>query len=118
MSEPLQSLMLANLLDVFNERDADRRLQAIKRTYTDDVLFSDPDEVVTGHEAVTAKAQQILDGAPGFVFQTSGPVYENHDMGYLAWTFGPEGAPPVVKGIDICFVENGLIAKIYTLLIA
>jgi hypothetical protein len=39
-------------------------------------------------------------------------------MGYLAWTFGPEGAPPVVKGIDICFVENGLIAKIYTLLIA
>lgn len=33
--------MLANLLDVFNERDAARRDAAILRTYADDVRWTD-----------------------------------------------------------------------------
>ena len=38
-------------------------------------------------------------------------------MGYLAWNFGPEGQAPVVRGIDTCFVRDGRIAKVYTLLL-
>ncbi|MCU0151294.1 hypothetical protein N8H10_00660 [Curtobacterium flaccumfaciens pv. poinsettiae] len=52
------------------------------------------------------------------MFSPAGPVYENHGMGYLAWHFGPEGAPPVVSGMDICFIEGDVIAKVYTLLTA
>jgi hypothetical protein len=111
MSEPLESLMHANLFEVFGERDPDRRRAAIERTYAPDVEFLD-----TGHEALHAKAQRLLDEAPGFVFSPAGPVYENHGMGYLAWHFGPEGAPPVVSGMDICFIEGDRIAKVYTLL--
>ncbi|WP_307860009.1 nuclear transport factor 2 family protein [Curtobacterium aurantiacum] len=116
MSQPLGSLMHANLFEVFGERDPDRRRAAIERTYAPDVTFFDPDEVVTGHDALQAKAQRLLDGTPGFVFSPAGPVYENHGMGYLAWHFGPEGQPPVVSGMDICFVEGDVIAKVYTLL--
>jgi hypothetical protein len=110
-------LMQANLLEVFNERDAERRRAAIARTYTPDVRFSDPEETVTGHEALDTKAQRLLDDAPGFVFRAAGPLLTNHDLGHLAWEFGPEGEPPVVRGIDIALVEDGLIATVYTMLL-
>lgn len=111
-------LMNANLLEVFGERDVDRRREAIARTYSPDVRFVDPDEIVVGHDALDAKAQRILDGAAGFVFSPAGPVYVNHDLGYLAWNFGPEGEPPAVRGVDIALVQGGLIGSIYTLLLA
>jgi hypothetical protein len=113
----IEDLMRANLLEVFGERDADRRRAAIERTYHEDVVFSDPDEVVSGREALDAKAQWLLDRSPGFVFSPGGKTYVNHDLGYLAWNFGPEGEPPVVRGVDIALVRDGLIASIYTLLL-
>lgn len=112
----IEQLMHANLLEVFNERDSARRRAAITRTFTPDVRFADPDEVVEGHDALNAKAQKILDDAPGFVFTPDGPIQVNHDLGYLAWTFGPAGRPPVVRGVDIALVTDGQIANIYTLL--
>jgi len=117
MSLTVEELMTANLLEVFGERDHTKRLAAIKRIYVENVVFSDPDEVVIGHDALNAKAQKILDEAPGFVFAPGGPVLVNHELGYLAWTFGPEGQPPVVHGLDIALVENGVIEKVFTLLL-
>jgi hypothetical protein len=117
MSE-IPELMHANLLEVFGERDADRRRAAIERTYVPGVRFSDPEEVVVGWDALDAKAQRLLDGAPGFAFTAAGPVYVNDDMGYLAWSFGPEDAAPVARGVDIALVEGGLIATLYTVLLS
>jgi len=116
MAEKIHDLMQANLFDVFNERDPERRIAAIARTYTDDVVFSGPDGIVTGREALNDKAQKQLDKAPGFVFTAGGPIYENHDLGYLAWHFGAQGQPPVASGMDIAMVKEGRIATIYTLL--
>ncbi|MCJ1696491.1 MULTISPECIES: nuclear transport factor 2 family protein [Rathayibacter] len=113
---PLDALLHANLVEVFGERDPEKRRAAIARLYTPDVEFLDPEEVVVGHDALHAKAQRLLDDAPGFVFSAAGPAYENHDLGHLAWNFGPEGAPPVVSGLDICLVVDGRIAKVYTTL--
>ena len=117
-TETIRDLMHANLFDVFNERDPERRIAAIARTYTDDIVFSDPDGTATGHEALNNKAQKLLDKSPGFVFTAGGPVYENRDLGYLAWHFGPTGQPPVVSGMDIAIVREGRIATLYTLLTA
>jgi hypothetical protein len=117
VSEVIESLMNANLHDVFGERDPQQRAAAVHRIYTEDVVFADPDEVVVGREALNAKAQRLLDDAPDFVFTAGGPIYVNHDLGYLAWNFGPEGQPPVVKGMDICLIENGRIGKIYTIIV-
>lgn len=118
MTAEIEALMRANLIEVFGERDRAKRRAAIARIYTDDVVFLDPDEVTTGHSALDAKAERILEDAPGFVFAEDGPVYVNHDLGFLAWSFGPAGAPPVVRGFDTCFVEDGRIAKVYTVLTA
>jgi hypothetical protein len=115
--EQIESLMKANLHEVFGQRDPALRRAAIERTYTEDVVFLDPDEVVEGWDALDAKAGALLEGAPGFVFSEAGSIYVNHDMGYLAWNLGPEGQPPVVRGVDSCFVRDGRIAKVYTLLL-
>ncbi|MEU7588278.1 nuclear transport factor 2 family protein [Micromonospora sp. NPDC049230] len=113
----IEQLMHANLLEVFNERDPERRRAAIARTYTPDVRFFDPDQVVEGHGALNAKAQDILDGAPGLVFSPAGPVRVNHDLGYLEWQLGPQGRPPVVRGVDIALVDDGRISSVHTLLL-
>ena len=50
------------------------------------------------------------------VFSPAGAILVSHDLGSLACNLGPAGEPPVVQGIDIALVENGLIARLYTLL--
>ena len=117
MSTAIESLMNANLLEVFGQRDPVQRRAAIDRIYSEYVVFLDPEEVVEGRDALDVKAQKLLDGAPGFVFSAAGPVYVNNDMGYLAWNFGPAGQPPAVRGVDIAFVHEDRIAKVYTLLL-
>lgn len=116
MTERIDELMITNLLQVFGERDAARRRAVIAETYTADVVFADPDGSVTGHDALDAKAQALLDAAPGFVFAADGVVRQSQDLGHLAWTFGPAGGDPVAAGIDVAVVEEGRIARLWTLL--
>lgn len=112
----IEALMRANLLEVFGERDPQLRAAAIGRTYAEDIVFSDPGAVVVGRDAVDAKVQKLHDETPGFVFTEAGPVYVNNDLGTLAWSYGPEGQPPVVTGFDICLIRDGVIARLYTIL--
>jgi len=116
MDPTLRDLMHANLLEVFGERDRERRRAAIARTYAEDVLFYDPEGVVMGHEALDEKVQSLLDGAPGFVFRPAGPLRESHDLGLLGWEFGPEGQAPVVTGLDIGLVRDARLVSVHTIL--
>jgi len=108
--------LMQNLHDVFNERDADQRRALIAETYTDDVVFNDPDGVTHGQEELNDKAQEILDGAPDFVFALTGPLQEHHGLGVQAWGLGPAGAPPVATGLDVARVHDGLITEMWTFL--
>ncbi|WP_240675062.1 nuclear transport factor 2 family protein [Cellulomonas endophytica] len=110
-------LMRATLLEVFSEGDPERRMAAIRRTYTEDVVFSDAEGRVRGHEALSAKVQEILDGAQGLEFRASGEPYTVQDLGYLAWELGPEGGAPVVRGVDMGLVRDGLLAAVWTVLL-
>jgi hypothetical protein len=113
--ESIESLMKAHLFEVFDERDPQRREAAAARTYAADVQFADPEGITIGREALTAKVRALLEGAPDFVFAEDGPVYVNHDVAVLSWTFGPEGHPQVL-GMDVCVVSDNVIAKVYTIL--
>lgn len=116
MSDVLTDLAYRNLLGVFNERDPAARAKAIEETYAEDVVFHDPEGTTQGREAIDGKVQTLLDGAPGFVFQPSGPARLSADLVLLGWQFGPEGAEPVVSGIDISLVKDGRIATMHTIL--
>ncbi|WP_419707215.1 nuclear transport factor 2 family protein [Promicromonospora sp. NFX87] len=112
----IEALMRANLHEVFGERDPQLRAVAIGRAYAEDIVFSDPGEVAIGRDAVAAKVQKLLDETPGFTFTEVGPVYVSNDLGTLAWSYGPQGQPPVVTGFDICLIRDGVIARLYTIL--
>jgi ketosteroid isomerase-like protein len=88
----IRELMLDNLFAVFNERDQKRRLGAIARNYTEDVIWSDPDGTIRGHEAMNEQAQKLLDRMPK--------------------------QPPAVSGVDVALVRDGRIAVLHTLLTA
>lgn len=112
----ISELLSANLHDVFGNRDAAARREAIERTYTEDVVFTDPEGEVRGWDALEAKAAGLLAGAPEtFVFAEAGPEYLGADTGALAWTFGPADAP-VARGVDVVEVRDGRIAVLRTLL--
>jgi SnoaL-like protein len=116
MADAMTQLMKSNLHLVFGERDPAARLAVVNRIYTEDVTFADAEGVLTGREALHRKAQELLDGAPGFVFTEAGPVYQAQDLGCLAWNFGPAGQQPVVSGMDIAIVRDGRIASLHTIL--
>ncbi|MFB2596514.1 nuclear transport factor 2 family protein [Herbiconiux sp. P17] len=109
-------LLAANLHQVFGNRDAASRREAIDATYTDDVAFTDPEGTETGRDALEKKAASLIDTAPAdFVFEEQGLAYTSADSGALAWTFGPSGAP-VARGIDLITIRDGKISALSTLL--
>jgi hypothetical protein len=108
-----QSLMTRSLLDVFNQRDPQQRAAAIEEVYSPDIVFYEVEEVITGVAALQGRVQQLLDGAPGFVFAPVGRPLINHDLGRQPWTFGPPDAPPVVFGTDIARIVGDRIVALY-----
>ena len=120
MTDPVRisELMLDNLFAVFNVREPERRMEAIARNYTEDVSWTEPDRTTRGREAVNARAQELLDGLPGFVFTTGGPVHVSGDLGLLAFHMGVPEQPPAVSGIDVAIVRDGQIAELHTLFTA
>jgi hypothetical protein len=118
-AEPrIHELLLENLFAVFGERDPERRLEAIARNYTEDVIWTDPDGTTHGHEALNEGAQKLLDRMPSFVFSAAGPVHVSRDLGLLSFNLGVPQQPPAVSGIDVAVVRDARIARLYTLLSA
>jgi hypothetical protein len=114
--ERIRELMLDNLFAVFNVRDPERRMEAITRNYTEDVIWTEPDRTNEGREAINARATELLDGLPGFVFTAAGPVHVSRGLGLLAFQMGAPEESPAVSGIDVGLMRDGRIAELHTLL--
>ena len=112
----IRELMLENLFAVFNVRDPKRRMEAIARNYTEDVIWTDPDGTTEGREALNAQAQKLLDRLPEFVFSAAGPVRVSRNLGLLAFNMGVPEQPPAVSGVDVALVRDGRIAELHTML--
>ncbi|KAM0719603.1 hypothetical protein Q7P37_003733 [Cladosporium fusiforme] len=111
------SLAKQNLLGIFNERDATKRLQQMKETYDPNITFSEPSDVVSGFEAVDVIITKLLESNPEYSFRPVGKVWVNHEMVTMEWEFGPEGQSAAVSGNDIMLVNGqGKIEKMYTMI--
>ncbi|MBP2055813.1 hypothetical protein J2Z21_008829 [Streptomyces griseochromogenes] len=107
--------MRRNLLDVFNEPDPERRSAAISQTYSEDVVWHEPDRVNHGREALAKRATELRAQTPDWVFEPDGPVSVNDDLGHLGFQYGLAGQPPLVSGMDIAHCKDGVIVELYTL---
>ncbi len=113
---PSDQLLTRNLLEVFDERDADKRAQVIAAIYAPDATFYEPEGASHGHREIGARVAALLADAPGFVFRPTSELTTNHDLQRLSWRFGPEGSDPVATGTDIALTAEGRIVSLYTFL--
>ncbi len=110
-------ILRTNLARVFNERDADRRLVAIREIYADDAVLYDPDAVATGHTAISDTVTALLATLPSdFAFEPNGPATGHHGAARLRWQSGPRGGPVVVTGTDVALFAGERIGKLYVFL--
>jgi predicted SnoaL-like aldol condensation-catalyzing enzyme len=106
-------LLRANLAQVFGERDAGRRMDAIRELYAEDAVLHEPHATATGHVAICAAVTTLLQTLPpGFVFTAIRPAEGHHGIGRLQWRSGPATGPVAATGMDIARFEDGRIQEL------
>ncbi|WP_197382325.1 nuclear transport factor 2 family protein [Mycolicibacterium mengxianglii] len=118
MGDRVEELMTANLMDVFNEREPQRRRAAIEQTYSADVRWTDDEGVSVGWDQLEAKAKALQeDQLAGLSFTKAGPVYQTQGFGYLAWNIlAPGNEAPIVSGFDVALISDDRISQLFTVL--
>ncbi|MBI3528500.1 MAG: nuclear transport factor 2 family protein [Betaproteobacteria bacterium] len=110
-------LMQANLARVFGERDAGRRIGAIRELYAEDAVLHEPHASVNGHAAISEAVTALLASLPpNFVFRAVGPAVGHNGAARLQWRSGPPDGPTAVTGTDVALFEGGLIRSLYVFL--
>jgi hypothetical protein len=106
--------MRANLVRVFGERGAERRIAAIRELYAEDAVLYEPDASATGHAAINQAVEALLSSLPpSFVFTEICPAVGHHGVGRLRWQSGPPNGPVAVTGTDVARFEGGLIQTLH-----
>ena len=102
--------------DVFNERDAHRRAEAIAAVFADSVVFVDPEGTVTGLAAVAEKVHALLEGLRGLCFVF---LVRSRRWPTLAWTGGSSVLPAPIQWSGEPTSRSSLmgrIVRLYTLI--
>jgi SnoaL-like domain len=110
-------LMQANLSRVFGERDAERRIEAIRELYAQDAELNEPHASAKGHAAIAEAVTALLAGMPpDFAFRAAGPAVGHHSVSRLQWRSGPPNGPVAVTGTDVAHFEGGRIHSLFVFL--
>lgn len=113
------SLLEDSLLVIWNDRQAESRLAAMKAVYADDIVFyeSDKGAAVVGHQAINDLIATLqMQWPPEFSFELTRTPQANHQVQYISWTLGIPGQTPVASGIDIALVKDGKIMSLHLFL--
>jgi hypothetical protein len=115
VADTIETLIKRNLHEVFGERDAEKRAQAIARLWTEDGVFIDHGGKSHGRDELDRAVAALHERFPGYVFSELGPVDLLPESGRLAWGYGRPGQVPI-KGVDVVVVRDGRIALLLTFL--
>ena len=89
-----ERLMQANLTRVFGERDAERRIAAIRELYAEDAVLYEPDASAAGHAAISQAVDALLSSLPpNFAFTAIGPAVGHHGSDGCAGRPGLQAVP-------------------------
>lgn len=111
------SLLRANLVRVFGERDDTRRKAAIVELYASDAVLFEPGHAATGHGEIADAVGALLKSLPPeFAFTADGAGVGHHGLGRLRWKAGPPDGPIAVSGTDVARVEAGRIKTLHVFL--
>ncbi|PJJ60204.1 hypothetical protein CLV45_1629 [Hymenobacter chitinivorans DSM 11115] len=112
-------LLEDSLLVIWNDRNADRRLEAMHKIYAPDIHFyeSNAGNAVVGYQEINDLISKLQAEWPlEFQFQLTKPTQVNHTTQVASWVLGPEGLNPVAAGMDVAVIEDELIKSLYLFL--
>ncbi len=112
-------LLEDSLLVIWNDRNAERRLEVMAKTYSADIQFfeSNMGEAIVGYEAINELISKLQTEWPiEFQFELNKPSQVNHSTQIISWSLGPKGGMPVATGMDVAITENDLIKSLYLFL--
>jgi len=113
--DTIETLIKRNLHEVFGERDAKKRREAIAQLWTEDCVFIDHSGKSHGRDELDRAVAVLHQRLPGYVFSELRPVELLHESGRLAWSYGRPGQEPI-KGVDVVLVRDGQISLMLTFL--
>jgi hypothetical protein len=116
VSDVITRLMESNLLAVFDERDPQRRAEAIASTYADNVQWIDDEGIATGHDELNAKAAELQEKLVGLHFVKAGPVRQTRGLGFLPWEVRTPDDNIAASGFDVAEISNERIIRLWTVL--
>ncbi|WP_153797009.1 hypothetical protein [Foetidibacter luteolus] len=112
-------LLEDSLLVIWNDRNADNRLEAMQRIYSPDIHFFEGNstEAIVGYKAINELISKLQTEWPvEFEFELNKPSQVNHTTQIISWNLGPKGVEPVATGMDVAIIENDLIKSLYLFL--
>lgn len=115
-STQIASLAHAVLLDVFDQRDAARRTEAIERIFTSDAHFIDHFGSNVGWTAIDAAVERLHARLPGFRITPVGAPELLAGAARQAWQFGPPSEPAKIRGSDTIIVREGRVSALLVFL--
>lgn len=112
-----ETIMQANLERVFGERDASRRIEAIRELYFEDAELHEAQLSVRGHDAISqAVADLLAHLPPDTTFTAIRPAMGHNGLGRLQWRARSPRGPVAVTGTDVAHVERGHIRTLHVFL--
>lgn len=101
-------------IEVWNERDTERRRALIEQVWSEDGTYTDPLARCAGRASFDATVGAVQGRFPAdFVF-TLGPVDAHHHLARFTWELGPAGGESLVGGFDVAvFDDNGRIEAVH-----
>lgn len=105
-------LMVDRYIAIWNERDANLRLELISDTWSEDASYLDPLMGGEGHGGINAMVAGIQTQFPGYRFRRTSDVDAHHDRVRFGWELGPEGGPAFAGGVDFGVMVDGHLRSI------
>lgn len=106
--------VIAGYIRVWNEQDADRRLELLEDLWSEEGTYTDPLAECVGRASFSDTVGAVqAQFPPDFVF-TLGPLDAHHNIARFTWELGPAGAEPLVVGFDVAVLDdNGRIKAVH-----
>ncbi|HUP08485.1 MAG TPA: nuclear transport factor 2 family protein [Caldimonas sp.] len=99
-------------IDTWNATDPARRTRLLQSGWNERARYVDPLMSGDGHEQIDRLVAGVHERFPGFRFALLGTPDGHGDHVRLAWSLGPEGAEPPIKGSDVIELREGRIARV------
>ena len=97
---------------VWNETDAERRLELLETHWTEDARYVDPLAQARGRPQISALVGGVQQRFPGFRFALKGQPDAHGDQMRFSWTLGPSGAEDLIEGTDFAQLDAGRLQSV------